>query len=149
MTWDNAQYVKLLLNRRENGRDTWLIALRSTADYYGWTEKFPVWRPKPIGVQGGYTMVRMPNTGSEMFCSKGLHLRICRSPSTHGQPRSATNRFKVSTNATLFDIAEVAALTQVDWHWMSAPNGDRLSREHWLSIHEAGPRRSGGGLVSA
>ena len=123
--------------------------MRSTADYYGWSEKFPRWTIKPTFEKGGYTFGNMPNSSSEMFCSKGLHLRICRSPSTQGQPRGATNRFKVSTNATLFDIAEVGALTQVDWNWMTAPNGDRLSRAHWLSIHEKGPRRSGDELVSA
>ena len=149
MTWDNSKYIKLLIERREGRSDKWLIALRTTADYYGWTEQFPRWSPKPAVTDGKYTYFHMPSTRSEMFCESGRRHRICRSPSKQGNPRGMTNQFKVSKSCTMFDLAEVAALTKVDWHWMSAPNGDRLSRADWLAIHEAGPRRSGGGLVSA
>lgn len=149
MTWDNEQYIKLLLLRPETGRDRWLIALRATADYYGWTEQFPRWTPKPVLVTDRYSYSMMPNTRAEMFCESGRRHRICRSASKHGMPRGMTNQFKVSKNCSIVDLAELGALTKVDWHWMSAPNGDRLSRADWLSIHEVGPRRSGGGLVSA
>ena len=148
MTWDNEQYIKLLLLRPEKGADRWLIALRATADHYGWTEKFPRWRPKTVFEQGGYSFVRMPNTRAEMFCERGRRHRICRAASKHGTPRGMTNQFKVSKNCSLLDLAELGALTKVDWHWMTAPNGERLDRAYWLSIHEVGPRRRGGGLVS-
>ena len=149
MTWDNEQYIKLLIWRPEKAADRWLIALRATADYYGWSEKFPIWTPKPVLVTDRYTYATMPNTRAEMFCENGRRHRICRADSKHGMPRGMTNQFKVSKSCTMVDMAEIAALTKVDWNWMTAPSGERLSRAHWLSIHEVGPRSSGGGLVSA
>ena len=149
MTWDNSKYVKLLLDRPEKGPDRWLIALRTTADYYGWTEKFPRWTLKTVVDSDGYEWAYAPGRNAEMFCESGRRVVISRSPSRHAHPRGMTNQFKVSASCRLLDLAEVGALTKVDWHWMTAPNGERLSREHWLSLHEAGTRRRGGGLVSA
>ena len=146
MTWDGSQYVKLLIERPEKGPDRWLIALRATADYYGWTEKFPRWTPKIAYVSGGSAWYMDPGRRGEMFCESGRRHRICRSPSRAGMPRGMTNQFKVSASCRLFDLAEVAALTKVDWYWMSAPNGERLSREHWLSLYEAGPRKGRGAV---
>ena len=148
MTWDNSKYVKLLIGRPESGRDRWLIALRSTADYYGWTDHFEPWCPEPVGTDGKYTFFVDPGRKGEMFCESGMRLRISRSPKTSGYPAGFTNSFKVSRSCTLFDISEIAYLTQVDWHWMEGPFGERISRERWLAIHEAGTRKQKGGLVS-
>ena len=148
MTWDNSKYVKLLLWRPSSGPDRWLIALRTTADYYGWTEEFEEWSPKPIGTSGGYMLCMDPGRKGEMFCEGGVRLRISRSPSTAGNPAGLTNAFKVSNSCTLFDVSEIAALTKVDWHWMSCPRGERKSRKTWLAIHKAGTRQEGAGLVS-
>jgi hypothetical protein len=35
MSWVDRDYIKLLLGRPTKGKDRWLIALRTTADYYG------------------------------------------------------------------------------------------------------------------
>ena len=146
MTWDGSQYVKLLIWRPDKGPDRWLIALRTTADYYGWTEQFPRWTPKIVSGSGKYAWCMDPGRRGEMFCESGRKQVICRAASRHGNPARMTNQFKVSASCRLFDLAEVAALTNVDWHWMSAPNGERLSREHWLSLYEAGPRRGRGAV---
>ena len=148
MTWDNSKYVKLLIWRPDSGPDRWLMALRTTADHYGWTDNFEPWSPKSIGTSGGYTLCASPSRRGEMFCESGVRLRICRSPKTAGNPAGFTNAFKVSASCTLFDLSEIAALTTVDWHWMSCPFGERKSREAWLAIHEAGTQRQGRGLVS-
>lgn len=87
MTWDPNAYVKLLLRREEGKRDKWLIALRTTADYYGWTQEFPIWRPKTV-VQGPtYTFVSDPGRKGRMFWEGGRQHRICRSPKKAGFPR--------------------------------------------------------------
>jgi hypothetical protein len=135
MTWDNSKYVKLLLWRPDSGADRWLIALRTTADYYGWTKHFETWRPKSIGTSGGYTLCRDPGRRGEMFCEGGRRLRICRSPKTGGNPAGFTNQFKVSRSCTQFDIAELAYLTNEGWYWMTGLYGQRIARESWLAIH--------------
>ena len=60
-----------------------------------------------------------------------------------------TNQFKVSRSCTKFDLAELAYLTDVDWHWMSSPFGERISRERWIAMYEAGTQTREGGLVLA
>ena len=148
MSYRAEDYIKLLIWRPDKGSDRWVRALRSTADYYGWTQKFEPWSPKPQGTSGGYTLCLDPGRKGEMFCEPGLRHRICRSPLRAGMPRGRTNQFKVSESCGLLDLAEIAALTQVDWHWMSGPTGDRKTRAQWLAIHEAGTPYRRGGLVS-
>ena len=149
MTWDNAKYVKLLLTRQEGKQDKWLIALRTTADYYGWTEQFPVWTPRTVAMQGERRISLDPGRRGRLECEGGRRHRICRSPSKRGFPAGMTNAFKLSANCGLVDIAEVAHFTQSDWYWMTAPNGERISRERWEEIYQVGISRKRGGLVSA
>lgn len=148
MSWSDKDYIKLLIWRPPSGPDRWLIALRTTADYYGWTEKFPMWSPKPIGTSGGYTLTREPGRRGRMYCEGGVRLRICRSPKTAGNPAGFTNAFKVSKSCTQFDLAELAYLTNEGWYWMSSQYGERISRDEWLRMHEAGTQKQGRGLVS-
>ena len=147
MTWDGSKYTKLLLWRPEKGPDRWLIALRTTADYYGWTKEFELWSPKAAMVTEGYTYFRDPGRLGEMFCEPGRRHRISRSPSRNGYPRGMSNQFKVSQSCTLVDLAELAHFTNVDWHWMTEPSGARVSREKWEQVHQNGPRK-GRGAVS-
>ena len=148
MSWVDSDYIKLLLLRPTKGPDRWLIALRATADYYGWTEHFEVWSPKPIGTSGGYTLCADPGRKGKMYCEGGRRHRISRDPSRRGHTPGLCNQFKVSRSCTMFDMAELATLTDVNWYWMSTPTGERLSRERWLAIHKAGTRKDGAGLVS-
>ena len=149
MTWDNSKYIKLLLHRPERGPDRWLIALRTTADHYGWTEEFEEWAPKPAFVENGISFFYEPGRRGEMFCEGGRRHRICRSPSKGGQPAGFTNQFKVSSSCTLFDMAELANFTKQEWYWMTSPEGERISRIRWASIYEAGTHLQRRGLVSA
>ena len=148
MSWSDKNYIKLLLYRPPTGADRWLIALRATADYYGWTEQFPTWSPEPIGTSGGYTLMREPGRRGRMYCESGVQLRISRDPSRRGHTPGKCNQFKVSASCTMFDLAELAYLTNEGWYWMSSPRGGRISRDEWLRMHEAGTQRDGRGLVS-
>ena len=148
MTWDNSKYVKLLIERPESSvGDKWLIALRSTADYYGWTQEFEIWSPKPLYEEGGYKFCMSPGRG-EMFCESGQRHRICRAETTAGYPRAKTNQFKVSRTCGLFDLSEICHFTQGDWYWMSSPSGERISRDRWESIYQKGPHNRRAELVS-
>ena len=148
MSWVDRDYIKLLLWRPEAGKDRWLIALRTTADYYGWTKEFEEWSPKVIGTSGGYQLCADPGRKGKMYCEGGRRHRISRDPSRRGHTPGLCNQFKVSTSCTLFDMAELASLTDVNWYWMSAPTGERISRDRWLAMHEAGTRNKRAGLVS-
>ena len=141
MTWDNSKYIKLLLQRVSGSQDKWLMALRTTADYYGWTQEFPAWSPEVVDVRNGLEFFVDPGRRGEMFCETGLRVRISRSESTGGWPAGQTNQFKVSRNCGLRDLAEVAHFTQGDWHWMTSPYGERIKRARWEAMFQSSTYR--------
>lgn len=149
MTWNKAEYVKLLLWREAGTQDKYLVALRTTADYYGWTQEFEVWTPKPIGTIGKYTLCMDPGRTQASIHRAGKPHRISRSPSKHANAAGLVNQFRLSRNCGLFECAEVAHFTQGDWYWLEGPYRERIDRERWEAIYEAGPHERRGGLVSA
>jgi hypothetical protein len=137
MSWSDKDYIKLLIGRPESGPDRWLISLRATADYYGWSEKFPEWSPKPVSSDGKYTYFRDTGRKGRMYCESGRKHRISRDPSRRGHTPGLCNQFKVSTSCTMADMSEIAAMTGVDWYWMTSPTGERISREKWAEFWAA------------
>ena len=125
------QYVTLKLGETKSGRAKKLHALRSTADYYGWTKKFEEWSFEPEIEEGGRIFGFDPGRRGHPQNSSGYRIRICRAESLNGFPAGFTNAFKVTTNTGLFDLAELAHFTDVDWYWMSTRTGERISRERW------------------
>ena len=145
---DVTDFVKLVIFRGAQDRVRWVRALRSTADYYGWTEEFEPWFPKPIREENGYQLMYAPAFIGRGTPHGGKRLRICRSDSRSGHPAGLTNQFTVSNSCRTIDIAELANFSKGDWHWMEDLNGVRLSKEHWLRIYHAGGSRRRAGLVS-
>jgi hypothetical protein len=121
--------------------------VRATADYYGWTQEFKVWRPKTIAGSGGYQLSHSPNRSGRGIARGGKRIRISRSESRQGNPARLTNQFTISNSMRTIDLAELANFTQGDWHWMEDLAGVRVSREHWAEIYRAGTPRKGRGLV--
>ena len=137
-------FVKLLLWRGSGKKDKYLVALRTTANYYGWTKEFESWSPRPIYQSGGYDFCLDPGRKGNLILASGKRIRICRSPKRQGNPKGLTNQFKVSRNCGLLDLAELAHFTESDWHWMDGPYGERIGRDHWERIYQAGiPGRRG------
>ena len=127
-----AEFVTLKLGETKGGAAKKLHALRSTANYYGWLEKFEEWTFQAEFVEGERSYGRDPGRRGHPQCSSGRRLRICRSASKDGFPAGFTNAFKVTSNTGLFDLAELAYFTNVDWEWMETPTSGRVSRERWL-----------------
>ena len=142
-------YVKLRLGTQESRQPKYLIALRATADYYGWSEEFEPWFPKTEETLAGRQFVRDPGRRGGLQFAGGRRHRICRSPVTAGYPKGLTNQFRVSSRVCMLDLAELAHFTKGEWHWMSSPFGERISRERWEAMWQAGTSRAEGGLVSA
>ena len=132
------QFVTLKLGETKSGHAKTLHALRSTADYYGWSEAFPEWVGKLEPTQGERSFLRDPGRRGHPQCSGGKRLRISRSPVTATYVAGFVNAFKVSANTGLFDLAELAHFTKCDWHWMTSPSGEVRSREQWDAIYQAG-----------
>ena len=124
-------YVTLKLGETKSGNAKTLHALRATADYYGWTEEFEEWVAKPVESSGKYVLLRGPGRRGHPQCSGGRRMRISRSPSRAGQAAGLVNAFKVSSNTGLFDLAELAHFTKIDWNWMTDVSYQRVSREDW------------------
>ena len=131
-----AEYVKLQLGLSTTKRSKWVVALRTTADYYGWTEAFPVWTPQDAVTAGGVTTFRDPGRrGNNRLCGGNRH-RICRARTTAGYPRGKTNAFRLSSSCALIDMAELAHFTEGEWFWMEGFHGERITRERWEAIYQ-------------
>lgn len=126
-----SQFITLKIAQTRAGKAKTLHALRTTADYYGWTEAFPEWVGQVQTSQGGRGILLDPGRRGHPQCSAGRRLRICRVVSKDGFPRGATNAFKVSSNTGLLDLAELAHFTKGEWHWMQDPSYQRVSRADW------------------
>lgn len=133
-----SDYVKLVLGVRTSSHSKYVIALRATADYYGWTKELEEWTPKPLGTSGGYVISRDPGRRGGLQHAGGKRLRICRSPNRAGNPAGLTNAFRVTGRCGLLDLSELAHFTTCDWYWMEGPYGERISRERWEEIYQAG-----------
>ena len=142
MTWDNSLYTKLLIRREAGTQDKYLIALKTTADFYGWSEAFPKWSLRPVMEEGGRVYGIDPGRRGEMFCEAGRRHRISRSPKKHSYPKGYVNQFKVSANCGMFDLAELAERTTRNFFWLTAPNGARMSKESWHKAYLTGLYRS-------
>ena len=139
-----TQFVKLLLERKEGRKDKALIALRTTADFYGWTEAFPEWVPRTIGMSGHYELMRDPGRLGNLQMAPGRRHRICRSEVKMGYPKGLTNQFKLTRNCGMLELAEVAHFTKGEWHWLDSPYNERISRDRWERIYQSGiPGRRG------
>lgn len=139
-----TQFVKLLLSREDGKRAKYVIAWRTTAEFYGWTDEFEEWTPKAFAQVGDYELCIDPGRKACLQNHAGRRHYVCRSPVTCGYPRGLTNAFKVSRNCGLLDLAELANFTKGDWHWMTSPYGERIGRDHWERIWDAGiPGRLG------
>ena len=124
-------YVTLKLGQTKSGKAKTLKALRSTADYYGWTDEFEEWIGETFVGPGGRILLRDVSRRGHPECSGGRRMRISRSPSRSGQAAGLVNAFKVSSNTGLFDLAELAHFTKVEWHWMTDVGYQRVSRADW------------------
>ena len=131
-------FVKLLLSRAEGRKDQWLIALRSTADFYGWTAAYPIWTPRVLYSVDGRDYCADPGRRGQLYRERGRAHRICRVDSRNGNPAGKTNQFKLSKSCTLATIAELAHHTQSDWRWMTGPNFKPVLRDDWARRHLLG-----------
>ena len=125
------EHIKLTIWRPEGQTARWISVLRSTADYYGWTEEFEIWTPKLIETKGGYSFHQMPNRRGRGHAEGGTRLRISRSKSRMGQPAGLTNQFKVSNSCRTIDLAELAHFTKGDWYWLQDTSYKKVTRERW------------------
>ena len=148
MTGTQDRYIQLQIGLGNQTRSKWLIALRTTADYYGWTKEFPAWLPQDVHEVAGHTFMCDPGRKGDLQTMGGRRKLICRAGSTAGWSAGKTNAFRVSTSVSNFDLAELAHLTKVDWHWMEGLHGQRIHREKWEAIYQAKTSKASGGLVS-
>ncbi len=149
MTYGEKDFVKLLIYRDSAGRARWVQALRATADHYAWTEHFERWRPNGSFEDGDYTFVQLPGRSGPNIAAGGKRRRICWSKSLHGHPAGKTNQFTMSNSCRWIDYAELAHFSKGNWHWMTGPNGQRITRDRWEAIYETAGQNRGAGLVSA
>lgn len=139
---------RLKIRETKSGNVICLLARKETAEFYGWTNHFErhipgYYRDEATGVE----YMNQPQRGRSK-ARFGMPIVISRHVSKSARKRTYTNQFRVSGEATITDLAQIAEFTDVDWYWMETPSGERRTREKWLSIHEAHTRWREGGVVS-
>lgn len=129
-------WTRLAVRRLAKNRFVSLLVLKTTADFYGWSEFFPtVTEARELEADGsGLVFNRCANGRTRGRYST---LRISRSSDKQGHPRALTNQFRVSKNATMKDLAEIAKGVSQDFGWMEDKSCRRRTKEEWLSIAEA------------
>ena len=130
------EHVSLVLHEKPSGRLSWVRAQRANADAFGWTKEFDTEvehraKKSPTGlIQFSKKSVRQKLGGNKMMLGFS---------SDHYRPAAQTRfSFRVSSNATLLDCAELAHFTEGDWKWMTTPDGVKRTREEWASFYAAG-----------
>ena len=131
------EHIKLVIWWPDGQTCRYISALRSTANYYGWTKEFEPWVGKPVSSEGGRTFLLDAGRRGHPQCSSGYRVRICRTSDLDGFPAGFTNAFKVTANTGLFDLAELAHFTEGEWYWMTTKTGERVSREKWAARYKA------------
>lgn len=131
--YGNDDYCELAVRRIRKGNWVRLIALKPTAEFYGWTTVFPLVREaQDVDYPGG---IRPMPVRRNLTNYRALPLYVCRSKSNRqGFPRGLTNRFRVTNNATRLDLAAIAQAIQIDYGWMTARYGERVPKCQWDSV---------------
>ena len=130
----NYTFTRLQIGTTNSGKSISLMAPKSTADFYGWSEAFPVWTPPKTDIGDGRIGFRRQKPAVMNGEHGGSQFRICRSPKTAGYPAGYTNAFRLSANFRKQDIVAVAEATKVDWYWMVDPIGQKWFREQLLQL---------------
>lgn len=120
-----------VIRRLGNGQPIYIHALRSTAEFYGWAEAFDARRPglaTPAAPDGRAFVAPSKRNGHFGGRKHWISRHPCKSSKVIGH----VNQFRIAHKATHWDIAQVAAVTQGEWHWMTDKTGIRLDRAAWL-----------------
>lgn len=126
----------LLIRRMPNGNPIYLTTRPENAAFYGWDKHFEIYiEGEKIDPETGVRYLVDPRL-KKRRASPGKRITISRTPMKSGRLAGYTNIFRISDNATTFDLAEVAKLTDCDWYWMTTDTGHKRSREEWLAVHE-------------
>lgn len=131
------EYWRLYLGWTKDESLIWISTLRTTAEHFGWaTAKRYEFVPRPSQGYPGWPRY-ITDPGPRRWRIGGTRIRISRSPSRNGHPAGLTHSLRISEHVTMFDLAELAYLAQGDWYWLEARNGERITRERWLSYYAA------------
>ena len=126
------EYVHLAIRKIRPGDWVQLMCLKTTADYYGWSETFPdISTAKAI--DSGDGLIQFP-TRKRPRRTRALRLYISREKAhKKGYPRGLTNCFRVSRNVCNRDLVAMAHATTVDFGWMNDVGYNRVTRDEWLA----------------
>ena len=124
-------YSHLALRRISKGNWVQLMCLKTTADFYGWSDAFlPITEAKLVDYSDG--VMRWPRKLNGRNY-RSLRLYICREKlHRRGYPRDLTNCFRVTRNVATRDLYALAQAVKVDFGWMNDQNYRRVRRAEWL-----------------
>ena len=123
-------FVRLAIREKPSGVFVSLIALRTTASFYGWDQTFPEWRGKWTGKLSPTRYVKA-QPYNNIFGGTRRKIIICRSDDRHSTPAALTNQFRVTTDATFLDLVNIAQATKPIFGWMTSFNAKRIPWECW------------------
>ena len=131
-----SPFVRLVLFSHAEGKQALLTCQRSTAEHFGWLKHYETYADLVIReaqASGGRVYPSRLAAASRLF--GGKRLLISRSPSKQGSTPRNTHAIRINSRVSNQDLAELAALTEGEWHWMEARNFARIDKEHWLRVY--------------
>lgn len=130
------EHISLVVRELPSGPLCWVRAKQATASAMGWQKMFDT--------EVHHRAKQSPD-GTVQFTKKTLATGCGGRPMmigldrNHHRPAPQSRwRFRVSHHFTLLDCAELAHFTDIDWEWMTSPNGVKRTREQWHAIYLAG-----------
>ena len=131
MTVSTGLWWRGIIRRAQSSSPIYIHALRTTAEFYGWDVAFDERRSavalpvRPDLRQFARPVRQSPRVG-------GRRMQISRAASKIGKVKGCVNEFRIAKAAGDHDIAQVAAATRGEWHWLTDKNGRRIDRAVWL-----------------
>ena len=133
MAWPTDTTIRLAIRQKSQDRFVSLLAPRATVEYYGWDKVFPVWR-------GKYTN-QTPTRRSHLWPDRRAfklggrrRLVISSIECRQGTPKGCTRQFRVTTDASLEDLINIAQAADRKFGWMTDFSGKRIRWEEWMLL---------------
>jgi hypothetical protein len=130
------KHIDLVLRTNPQGQHATVRVLKTTAEFYGWTNHFKTPLDLLREEQGFPQYVRTKSNAWARLVG-GTAIRIGRGTDMRRNEPGLTNQFRINNRVKISDLAELASKTEVEWQWLERPCGRRMERDWWLNLYPA------------
>ena len=122
MAWPTSETMRLAIRQKGKDRFVSLIAPRATVEYYGWNKVFPVWRGKYTNQLPTRQSYQWPDKRAFKLGNR-CRLVISSTECRQGNPKGSTRQFRVTSDAGMEDLINIAQAADRKFGWMTDLKG--------------------------